>query len=139
MLMFLLRDWKFQKAAKKLAKRLEYDIENIDKWTHLTNPQVLHKKFKTKIKDLAIQRAKQAMLKMDKQIKLLEDKHQRAWNELDKSEPERMALAGAIQDQIGKLKQKQFRNTKMSIKAHFNHKGKSTTKFWSNLNKENKP
>jgi hypothetical protein len=68
MLMFLLHNRDFQKEAKKLAKNLKNNIDNLKKRMHLTNPQILHKEFKTKIKDLAIRRAKQAVPKMEKRI-----------------------------------------------------------------------
>jgi hypothetical protein len=137
--MFLLRDQEFQKEAKKLAKNLENNIDILKKRTHLANPQILHKEFKTKIKDLAIRRAKQAVPKMEKRINRLETELEKAWNEPEKSEPERMALASSIQDQIEQLKRKRFQTAKTSIKAHFDREGESTTKFWSTLNKENKP
>jgi hypothetical protein len=133
--MFLLRDQEFQKEAKKLAKNLENSIDNLTKRTHLANPQILHKEFKTKIKDLAIRRAKQAVPKMENRIKRLETELEKAWNELDKSEPEKMALASSIQDQIERLKRKRFQTAKTSIKAHFDREGESTTKFWSALNR----
>ena len=137
--MFLLRDREFQEKAKKLAKELENNINNIDKRTHLVNPQILHKEFKTKIKDLAIRRAKQAVPKMDKTIRQLESELRKTWNAPDKNELEKMTLAGTIQDQIEKLKRKRFQQAKTTIKAHFDREGEQTTKFWSNLNKENKP
>ena len=102
--MFLLHDRDFQKEAKKLAKNLENDIDNLKKRTHLANPQILHKEFKTEIKSLAIRRAKQAVPKMEKKISRLETDLVNAWNEPEKSEPEKMALAGVIQDQIEQLK-----------------------------------
>ena len=137
--MFLLHDRDFQKEAKKLAKNLENDIDNLKKRTHLANPQILHKEFKTKIKSLAIQRAKQAVPKMEKKISRLETDLVNAWNEPEKSEPEKMALASVIQDQIEQLKRKRFQTAKTSIRARFDREGESTTKFWSALNKENKP
>jgi hypothetical protein len=48
--MFLLRNREFQEETKKLAKKLENDINNIQKRMHHTNPQVLHREFKTEIK-----------------------------------------------------------------------------------------
>ena len=103
------------------------------------NPQILHKKFKTQITNLAIQRAKQAVPKMEKKIKQLEIEHEKSWNTSDKDEPQRMATASKIQDEIEKIKRKRFQNAKTSIKAHFDREGKTVTKYWSNLNRENKP
>ena len=136
---YLLRDQGFQSEAKRLAKELEDNISSIGNRTYLANPQTLHKEFKNKIKETAIRRAKQATPKMQKRINKLEEEHERARNDPDKSEPERMALASSIQDQIERLKRKRFQKAKTSIKARFDREGESITKYWSNLNKENKP
>ena len=134
---YLLRDQDFQLETKKLAKELEDNINSINNRTYLVNPQTLHKDFKTKIKELAIRRAKQATPKIQKIINKLEDEHEKVRNDTDRSEPERMALASSIQDQIEQLKWKKFQKAKTSIKARFNCKGESITKYWSRLNKEN--
>ena len=136
---YLLRDQGFQLEVKRLAKELEDNINSIGNQTYLANPQTLHKEFKNKIKETAICRAKQATPKTQKRINKLEEEHEKARNDPDKSEPERMALASSIQDQIKRLRRKRFQKAKTSIKAHFNREGESITKYWSNLNKENKP
>ena len=113
---YLLRDQGFQLEAKKLAKELEDNINSIGNQTYLANPQTLHKEFKNKIKEAAIQHAKQATPKMQKRINKLEEEHEKARNDPDKSEPERMALASSIQDQIEQLKRKRFQKAKTTLR-----------------------
>ena len=50
-----------------------------------------------------------------------------------------MEQASTIQGEIETIKHLKFQREKTSVKDHFDQEGKSVTKFWSNLNRENKP
>src|SRR6202050_1762270 len=112
-------------------------MDKIRRRTHQKNPQLLHKEFKTQIKNLAIKRAKQAIPKMDKTISKLEDEHKEALNQSNKSEQEIMATAGPIREQIERLQRKRFQKAKHSTKVHFCIEGETISKYWSALNKPN--
>ena len=137
--LFLLRDKDFQREVKRLAKELNNKISKIGKRTHQRNAQLLHKEFKTQIKDLAIRRAKQAIPKMERVINKLEAELQSILNQPNKNEQEIRAAAGPVQEQLESLQRKRFQKEKNSTKVHFSIEGEAITKYWSTLNKPKAP
>jgi len=98
--MFLLKDREFQDEAKKLAKKLENNIDSLGKRTHLANHKPHTRSSKPKSKNLAIRMSPNRLSKDGKKTSRLEAELAKAWNEPDRSEPEKMALASSIQDKL---------------------------------------
>jgi hypothetical protein len=107
--------------------------------SHTNNPQILFKTFKDKIKELAIDTAKVAIPKLTKKLIQLKQEHKTVINNNSFNDHEKMAQAGPIHDQIDQLEKKRFQKAKNSTETRFTLEGETISKYWSLLNKENKP
>ena len=137
--LFLLKDKAFKNEIRKLPLDLNKKIMSAPARSHTNNPQIIFKTFKDKIKELAIDTAKIVIPKLTKKLIQLKQEHKAIINNNSLNEHEKMAQTGPIHDQIDQLEKKKFQKAKNSTKTRFTLEGETISKYWSLLNKENKP
>ena len=137
--LFLPKDRVFQSESRKLAHKLNEAIMSAPTCTNANNPQILFKTFKDRIKELAINTAKTTIPKLTKKLIQLKQEHKAIINNNSLSNHERMAQAGPIHNQIDQLEKKKFQKAKNTTRTRFTLEGETITKYWSLINKENKP
>ena len=125
-----------------MALKLNADINTAPATrSNTNNPQILFKAFKDHIKELPIAQAKMAISKMTKKLTQLpvKQEHKSIINNSALTEPQRIAQAGPINDQMEQLKKKKFQKAKNTTKTRFALEGETISQYWSLLNKENQP
>jgi hypothetical protein len=138
--LFLLKDKGFKNEARKMALKLNADINTAPATrSNTNNPQILFKAFKDRIKELAIAQAKMAISKMTKKLTQLKQDHKSIINNSALTEPQRIAQAGPVNNQMEQLEKKKFRKAKNTTKTRFALEGETISQYWSLLNKENQP
>jgi hypothetical protein len=96
--------------------------------SHSNNPQILFKTFKDSIKKLAIAKAKTAIPKITKKLIQLKQEHKLIINNSSLSEPQRIAQAGPLSNQIEQLEKKKFQKAKNTTKTRFALEGETISK-----------
>jgi len=134
-----MKDRVFQNESRKLAHKLNEAIASAPTRTNTNNPQILFKTFKDEIKELAINTAKTAIPKLTKKLIQLKQEHKAIINNNSLSDHEKMAQTGPIHTQIDQLEKKKFQKAKNTTRTRFTLEGETISKYWSLINKENKP
>ncbi|KAF5343921.1 hypothetical protein D9758_012103 [Tetrapyrgos nigripes] len=137
----IIKDKTFMQYA--LRKGLETDVELDRVYTQGRtmdqNAQLIWHHYKTDILRVARERQRVVMPRTERQLEELRGKLQDVNNDDSLSEAERTELSSTLTSDITILERKQFQDTRKDTATRNRVEGEQISRYWSSLNKENKP
>jgi hypothetical protein len=121
---------------------LQQDLEVVSSWRERDanyNKQTLWAKFKLDITDKARNRAKIIVAKIIQEIAALETKLDLILAEKGISAEEKKLSAAVLTRKLSELQQKRHQSTRMSVQMKNRLEGEIIGRYWSRVNKPNKP
>ncbi|KAF5352050.1 hypothetical protein D9758_009406 [Tetrapyrgos nigripes] len=103
------------------------------------NAQLTWYRYKKDILEVARQRQRIVMPRLEKQLEELKGKLEQINNDQSLTEEERVELSATLTNDITVLERKQFQNTRTDTATRNRIEGEQISRYWSNLNKERKP
>ncbi|KAF5335926.1 hypothetical protein D9758_018330 [Tetrapyrgos nigripes] len=137
----IIKDKTFMQYAMKkgLETGLAMDTVHTQGRTTDRNAQIIWYHYKTDILRVACERQRVVMPRTKRQLEELQGKLQDVNNDDSLSEAEQIELSSTLTSDIMVLERKQFQDTRKDTATRNRVEGEQISKYWSSLNKENKP
>ncbi|KAF5332319.1 hypothetical protein D9758_016120 [Tetrapyrgos nigripes] len=137
----ILKDKTFMQYTLKRGHETDKELEEIERVGRTTdkNTQLTWFKYKTDVLAEARRRQHIVIPRTEKQIKELEEKLSEVDNDLTLTEGERLEQSVTISADITILERKRFQDTRKETATRNHIEGEQISRYWSGLNKENKP
>ncbi|KAF5375493.1 hypothetical protein D9615_009178 [Tricholomella constricta] len=136
----VLKDKLFRATVRKEGLKTVEDLEQIQHTrTHEKNPQTVFANFKAEMMQLARQRDKAIIPKIDRQLRELQDALDRVNNDTTSEDDDRRVASAEIEAKIRALNQRKHQDKRKSAAARNRLEGETICKYWTSTNKASKP
>ncbi len=130
----LLTDKQFLDNLKRLGGALQNDIEALTERSAQRNPQQLYYTFKRELIAMARKRARQAVPKIDRQIKALQEDIAKQLNGPEAEKDDTRTEVAILHDRLLELESRRFGRKRRAVAANDWVKGETICKYWTWLN-----